>query len=177
MNAAEAVDLRSWAIANRDMVDHVETLTGYAKQAKTIIEFGVRGAVSTWAMLDGLPKRGRMWSVDVVQFVVPVRVSSDPRWTFILGDDRDPDVQAQLPAHADLVFIDTTHEYEHTALELAFALTRTPKRIVCHDAEWPGVARATWEFCTREHWYIASYAPAGDVRGPFGLLTLEPSPI
>ena len=35
-------------------------------------------------------------------------------WTFIRGDDMHPAVRAKLPAEADVLFIDTSHEYGHT---------------------------------------------------------------
>lgn len=175
MIAAEATDLYEWAVVNRDMVPHLTTLRAYAKTADTIIEFGTRGGVSTWALLDGLRLKGRMWSVDITDCQVPLRVADDPRWTFIVGDDMDPAVQAQLPAHADIVFIDTSHEYEHTRAELEFALTRTPKAILCHDAEWEGVSRAMVGFCSDHPWHIASFMPASDAKGPFGLAVLEPA--
>ena len=168
------VDVHEWARRERDMAPHVETLIGYARKARTIIELGVRAGASTWAFLDGLPAEGRLWSVDIAQHRVPARVSGDPRWSFIRGDDGDPSVRKRLPDQADLVFIDTSHELEHTKAELEFALSRRPSRIACHDAEWPGVAAAVEWFRTQAGWQIARYTPAGDDRGPFGLVVLEP---
>jgi len=97
-------------------------------------------------------------------------VSGDPRWTFIVGDDLDRKVQRKLPRTADLVFIDTSHEYEHTVAELAFALTRQPKRIVMHDYVMEPVQRAADEFCAREGWRVV----ANEL--PFGLATLVSRP-
>jgi predicted O-methyltransferase YrrM len=173
--ALAATSLPDWAHEQRDMAPHIWVLTRYALAAKTIIELGTRGGVSTWAFLDGLPHDGALWSVDIESCVVPPRVSGDPRWTFIRGDDTSPRVQRELPAHADLVLIDTSHEYRHTLVELDFALTRSPRRIVCHDAEWSGVARAIIEFCVRERWRVAEYHEAGDERGGFSLAMMEPA--
>ena len=175
VNPAEATDLATWAKANRDMVPHTPTLTRYAKEAKTIIEFGVRGGVSTWAFLDGLPDDGQLWSVDIDHCVVPDRVRGDPRWMFIVGDDREKGILGLLPKRADIVFIDTSHEYDHTVQELDYALSLQPKRILCHDADWDGVARAVSEFCAATDWDIASYDHAGDAGGDFSLVTLEPA--
>lgn len=175
MNPLEAVELPSWAHQNRDMYPHLEALTGFAAEAGSIIELGVRGGVSTWALLDGLPENGRMWSVDIDLCVVPPRVSLDARWTFILGDDTDPYVQDDLPRQADLVFIDTSHEYEHTVTELLFALTRIPKRILLHDANWPGVSRAVSEFLLTHEWEKTYYQEASDYAGDFSLIALEPA--
>ncbi len=165
--ALEAVDLQSWADAQVDMAPHYRTLTRYAQECGTIVEFGVRGGVSTWALLDGLPEDGSLWSVDVIDCVVPIRVSTDPRWVFLVGDDLDPDIQARLPKHADLVFIDTSHTYEQTAGELAYAATFSPRRIVMHDYVMEPVARSAAEFCASQGWSVV------DNELPFGLATLE----
>lgn len=170
-----AIDLRDWAIANRDMAPHIITLTAFAKRASTIVEFGVRSAVSTWAFLDGLPGDGRMWSVDIVESRVPPRVYEDPRWTFIVGDDRDATVRAVLPDHADLVFIDTSHEYEHTVAELAIADSFHPNVILMHDAHWDGVERALNELTVHlPHWTLTRIDEARDAGGDFSLAVLRP---
>ena len=145
--ALDATDLRQWAADQVDMAPHIATLTRLAQGCRTIVELGVRGGVSTWALLDGLPADGRLWSVDIIDCVVPPRVSGDGRWTFIVGDDMDPSVQAQLPQRADLVFIDTSHEYEHTVAELAWALTLAPTWIVMHDYVMEPVLQAGTQFC------------------------------
>lgn len=170
------MNLQAWAIANRDMVPHLETLTEYASHSQVIVEFGVRGGVSTWALLDGLPPEGRLFSVDIdnCRQTVPDRVRNDHRWTFLHGDDMDPAVQALLPELADLVFIDTSHEYAHTVLELGFALGLEPSWILCHDAEWPGVSQAMAEFCADNGWSISQFIEAHDEKGPYSLAVLEP---
>lgn len=164
--ALDATDLRQWAADQVDMAPHIATLTRYARECHTIVELGVRGGVSTWALLDGLPADGHLWSVDIIDCVVPPRVSGDERWTFIIGDDLDPSTIAQLPASADLVFIDTSHEYAHTCAELAWAQTLSPARIVMHDYVMEPVKRAAGEFCEREGWKVI----ANEL--PFGLATL-----
>jgi predicted O-methyltransferase YrrM len=165
----EATNLQSRADEQVDMAPHYRTLTRYAAAATSIVEFGVRGGVSTWALLVGLPPNGYLWSVDIVDCIVAPRVSGDHRWTFIVGDDMDRAVQAKLPTHADLVFLDTSHEYDHTVKELAFLLTLTPFRIVEHDYVMEPVRQATDEFCDREGWRLV------DNELPFGLATLEPA--
>lgn len=172
-SALEQVDLRDWALAERDMAPHITTLTEYASHAHKIVEFGVRGGVSTWALLDGLPESGLMWSVDINECTVPPRVSRDPRWTFILGDDTDQALQDVLPTLVDLVFIDTSHEYEHTVAELDIAQAMEPDRIICHDADWPGVDQAITEFCRDTNWAVVRFDEAHDDGGGFSLAVLE----
>lgn len=159
--------LIAYAGAWVDMAPHVKTLTRYAGAARVVVEFGVRGGVSSWAILDGLAEDGQLWSVDILPCEVPRQVERDPRWIFILGDDLDPLVQTQLPRRADMVFIDTSHEYEQTVAELAYAVTLKPKRIVMHDFVMEPVARAAAEFCQRESWRVV------DNELPFGLASLE----
>jgi predicted O-methyltransferase YrrM len=168
------MNLHELAVAQRDMVPHLATLSRYASEASTVIELGVRAGVSTWALLDGLPDSGHLWSVDIDECAVASRVAADPRWTFIRGDDRKADVRERLPRAADLVFIDTSHEYWHTLDELRYARSLGARRIVCHDAEWPGVSRAIRRFRIRRRWRVESYDPARDERGPFGLVSLVP---
>jgi predicted O-methyltransferase YrrM len=168
VSALEATTLRQWAIDQVDMAPHYPTLTKHARQAHVIIEWGVRGGVSTWALLDGLPEDGRMYSVDILDCIVPPRVSGDPRWTFIIGDDVDPATRERLPEQADLVFIDTSHTYEQTVAELAIVLDYRPARIVMHDVNQEQVRRAVDEFCARTGWRMVAY------EDPYGLATLEP---
>src|SRR5688500_20262545 len=97
MNTEDYTDLRQFAFDQVDMAPHYQTLIRLARDCHTIIEWGVRGGVSTWAFLDGLPADGVLVSVDIVDCVVPRRVSEDPRWTFLVGDDLDPTIRAQLP--------------------------------------------------------------------------------
>lgn len=163
-----ATELAAWADEQVDMAPHYRTLTRYAAECGTVVEFGVRGGVSTWALLDGLPADGSLWSVDIIDCIVPLRVSEDHRWTFLVGDDLDPVIQRQLPKLADLVFIDTSHEYEQTVGELAYAATMKPARIVMHDYVMEPVARAASEFCASESWAVI------DNELPFGLATLVP---
>jgi len=151
--ALAAVDLDAYANEWVDCVPHYRTLTRLA-DVPVVVELGVRGGVSTWALLDGLPADGRLYSVDIIDCTVPPRVSGDPRWAFLVGDDLDPEVQHRLPEHADLVFIDTSHTYEQTVAELAYTLTLTPARIALHDYALDAVRRAVSEFCDREGWHI-----------------------
>jgi len=166
--ALAATSLAQWAADQVDMAPHYMTLTRLARQCSVIVEWGVRGGVSTWALLDGLPEAGRLYSVDIIDCVVPPRVSGDPRWTFVVGADLEPAVRDQLPRHADLVFIDTSHTYEQTCAELSEALDYTPARIVLHDVNQEQVRRAVDEFCAREGWRMVAY------EDPYGLATLEP---
>jgi hypothetical protein len=124
-----------------DMVPHLATLTRLARDAQTVVEFGVRTGVSTWALLEGLPPDGRLMSVDIEEVTVPPEVSGDPRWTFVLGDDREVNAPS-----AQLVVIDTSHEYHHTLHELHIAASLGAERIALHDWNLPDVEDAALRF-------------------------------
>jgi len=144
-----------------DIHEHLPLLAELAARADVVVELGVRTGVSTVAWLYGLPEHGRLFSVDVAP---RPDLPDDPRWTFIRGDDTDSDTIAQLPARADVVFIDTSHDYHHTARELDLyrSMVKPGGVIVCHDTElehpigvvgppYP-VRRAIGEFCARTGW-------------------------
>ena len=157
------------AFVGRDMRPHVDRLVAFASDAHVIVEFGVRRGFSTVAFLEGLPEDGFLFSVDVDR--CPSHID-DPRWTFIHGDDRDPAIRRRLPQYADLVFIDTSHEFEHTFDELLFARTLRPSVILCHDAYWSGVVGAIETFCDDGRWRVAETFEAHDHKGDFSLAVL-----
>jgi cephalosporin hydroxylase len=115
-----------------------------------VIELGTRKGNSTLAFLAAVEKRhlgGHVWSVDVSdcardpEGMLPW--ARHPSWTFIQGDDMDATVQSLLPAQCDLLFIDTSHEYEHTLAELRAYMPRVAPGGVAlfHDTHlmgWPG---------------------------------------
>ncbi len=81
------ITLREYADAWLDMAPHIDQLAGYAKGKRTIVEFGLRGAVSTWAMLSGMPRDGRLIGVDIdPDPPLPRAVLDDPRLVLVVGD-------------------------------------------------------------------------------------------
>jgi cephalosporin hydroxylase len=100
--------------------------------AQHVIELGTRTGVSTIAWLYSLEQTGgRLTSVDIDE---KPAIGEFDHWTFIQGSDLDPDVISQLD-EADIVFIDTSHLYEHTVQELAMYrfLVKPGGLIVLHD--------------------------------------------
>lgn len=151
--------IQAHAKRSMDMVPHIATLTGLAAGHTSIVEFGIRTGVSTWALLDGMAVNGHLTSVDKAVVDVPQRVSEDPRWTCIVGDDRDPKVQRQLGG-ATLVFIDTSHEYHHTLEELALAAQLGAERIVLHDWSLADIQDAVAGFVQRSPYRIEGIEPS-----------------
>lgn len=123
-------------ITPSDINEHLPAFVGMccALNAKNVIELGTRGAVSTVAWLYGLEMTGgHLWSVDID----PAPPLPEKNWTFIRGDDLDLEVIKQLPDEVDVVFIDTSHAYQHTLAELNIYRwkVRPGGKIVLHDTE------------------------------------------
>ena len=82
----------------------------------TVLELGVRSGNSTSAFLAAAQQNGgHVWSADTQPPDVPARWGDSGLWTFIQGDD----LLLDLPEHEfNIVFIDTSHHYDHTLAEL-----------------------------------------------------------
>lgn len=151
------IDLPTYAKAWIDMEPHYEELRELAHGKSAIVEFGIRGGVSTWAMLDSMHPDGTLYGVDIVpdfEYLrvmgipypgyatpIPPRVRRDPRFQFLLGDS----LTVRLPERADMVVIDASHEFAPTVGELMRAAAMKPAVIACHDylySETPGVRLA-----------------------------------
>jgi predicted O-methyltransferase YrrM len=131
-----------------------DTTLGYP--APRVVELGVRTGNSTAAFLAAIEERGagHVWSVDITTPRVPPWWLGSPWWTLRVGDDRDPAIRDAVAGDcgaADIVFIDSSHEYGHTLAELEswFPLLRPGGVALLHDTEWSGrdVARALDAFC------------------------------
>jgi cephalosporin hydroxylase len=123
-----------------DIVEHLPTFVEvvFALDAKTVIELGVRGGVSTTAWLYAVAETGgHVWSVDVDPTPAHGTFADTGCWTFIQGDDCSAEVLAQLPDCADIVFIDTSHAYDHTLRELTAYVPRVKAGglVLLHDTE------------------------------------------
>ena len=131
-------DYMSWA-GGSDIGLHLPYLHERAKTAQVVLELGVRNGASTAALLAGLDDSdGHLWSVDVDWPQPPGdQFLDNPRWTFLQGDDMDPFVIAQAPLPIDLLFIDTSHRYQHTVDELTVygPSVKTGGVILLHDTE------------------------------------------
>lgn len=116
-------------------VPYLDMLFEWASQdgAKTVVELGVGEGHSTIALLKGVAKSGsHLYSVDKNLEVLPkvykrireaglgnqinVYALHMPNWTLILEDDLELAERWNLPI--DLLFVDTSHMYQHTLDEL-----------------------------------------------------------
>ena len=118
-----------------DINAHLPTLKKYAERCEHITELGVRGIVSTWAFLMGMPKT--LISVDIVnpetighnlQEVYDCAKDLNIDFKFILGNDLEIELE-----QTDLMFIDTLHTYDHLKKELTLLSSKVNKYIILHD--------------------------------------------
>lgn len=119
-----------------DINEHLPTFVALVDEldARHVIELGTRTGVSTIAWLWALVSTGgRLTSIDIDE---RPDIGEHEHWTFIQGDDLDPEITAQLDP-AEIVFIDTSHTYPQTLAELNVYrwLVKPGGLIVLHDTE------------------------------------------
>lgn len=154
-----ATDYHQLCQTPSDIWSHLPRMVALVEElgATSVIELGTRTGVSTIAWLYALEKTGgHLTSIDIDDRP-PIGVYD--HWTFVQGDDCDPLIVGELD-QVDIVFIDTSHLYEHTVRELNLYrwLVKPGGVIVCHDTELPipegapprplfPVKKAITEFC------------------------------
>ena len=127
---------------DNDIVDHLPTLLFECNAAapKLIVELGTRGGVSTQTLIGcARTNDAVMVSVDIDDCS---HVAKDARWSFVHSDDLK--FAKKFPAWCqeqgiepkiDFLFIDTSHEYDHTVAEIAawFPFLAQKCRVAFHD--------------------------------------------
>ena len=146
--------LGRWVRDRSDIRDHLGTIFAetIATQPRLIVELGTRGGLSTRAFLAAAEITGaQVLSVDI-EDCSALEISDHflTRWRFAKGDDvayaGEPferfcaDLGLPAPA-ADIIFVDTSHLYEHTCQEIAAWLPRLAPggAMMFHDtnmADW-----------------------------------------
>jgi len=168
------ITLREYADAWLDMAPHISDLQRYATGKRQIVEFGVRGGVSTWAMLDAMHPDGRLIGIDIdPNAPIPPRVRDDPRFLFVVADS----TTVRLPSWADMVMIDASHEFAATVVELVRAALMEPEVILCHDylyAQAPQVRRAIDGYVSPGYLQDEPYKLEKVIPSKWGLAVLTP---
>lgn len=101
--------------------------------AKVVVELGVRRGVSTTAFLSAMEHTGGVvWSCDISPPSVHDEIADHPQWEFVWGDDIE---LADEAPDCDVLFIDTSHHYTHTAAELAVYGPKAGMAILLHDTQ------------------------------------------
>jgi hypothetical protein len=141
-----------------DINRHLPTIYRHARQCESIAEFGVRGIVSTWALLRGLLENGRSSKelvcvdIEAVPELENVRnIARDQGIT--LTFHRQDSAICSIP-EVDLLFIDTWHVYGHLKRELNNHHGKVRKYILMHDTETDGLVGES----VRNGWDLAAQA-------------------
>jgi len=168
-------------VAGGDTAEHLTTLRKIVEQPGTfrVVEFGVRGIVSTWALLAGRPVA--LASVDIVappaaELAEVVRCADEIGTAFEFIHESTLLLD---PVDCDVLFIDTLHTYAQLKAELARHAAGVRFYIALHDTETfgargedgtePGLRAAIDEFLTAHpEWEIVH-----DVANCNGLVVLE----
>ena len=155
-------DYRTRATIDHDIWQQMPVLYAWARlPGARIIELGVRGGNSTSAFLAGIERSGgELWSVDIEEPEVPAHWRDLTRWHLLVADDQSQEAVAFCPDNVDVLFIDTSHFYEHTLTELRLYVGKVKPGgvVLLHDTdkrEWPDVSRALNDYCgsTGLDWY------------------------
>lgn len=115
-----------------DINEHMETLKKYASECEHITEMGVRSVVSTWAFLEGKPKR--LVSIDIqpcpIQLASQLAEEANIDFEFIQADTSNSELDIE---ETDLLFIDTWHVYPQLKREFELHANKSKKYIILHD--------------------------------------------
>jgi hypothetical protein len=114
-----------------DIHEHLPNLKRYASLSESIVELGVRDAVSTWAFLAGNPDR--LLSVDIfrspnIDHVVEACQHRPELFEFW----QKSSLEIIIP-QCDLLFIDTFHNFNQLSKELKLHHDNVNKWIILHD--------------------------------------------
>lgn len=123
-----------------DINEHLPTLNKYAAECLHVTECGVRGAVSCYALANGIKgKEGaKIVLVDLdecqaIENFLEICDYETVKATFYKEDDLTCPIE-----NTDLLFIDTWHIYGHLKRELARWHSYVKKYIILHDTTVDG---------------------------------------
>lgn len=135
-------DIHRKTLTRTDISDHLSKLflAGLHLKNGIIVELGVRGGESTfvWERIAHLTD-SKLISVDVEDCS---DISSLANWEFVQRDDIEFAKEFEAWSHErnissqiDILFIDTSHQYEHTKQEIAswFPFLKTNSKVIFHD--------------------------------------------
>jgi hypothetical protein len=120
-----------------DINEHLPTLFQYATECESILELGVRGCVSSWALVYGLLNNNRNTKKIILNDIIQCDINELLYHSTCLGIDITyewkNDLELELKQNVDLTFIDTWHIYGQLKRELEKYGSVTNKYIIMHD--------------------------------------------
>jgi len=120
-----------------DINEHLPTLYKYAKECESVFETGVRGVVSSWALVKGLldNEKSNKYILlndihecnigELMYYTQGLPITIEHKWI--------NNLQLELSKNVDLTFIDTWHIYGQLKRELTKFSKVTNKYIIMHD--------------------------------------------
>jgi hypothetical protein len=128
-----------------DINEHLPTLYKYATECEIIFETGVRGCISSWALVYGLLNNNSEKKVIILNDIYPCNIDELLACTnnlpIIVQYKWVNNLQLDMSYNVDLTFIDTWHVYGQLKRELEKFSKITNKYIIMHDTtvdEWEG---------------------------------------
>lgn len=126
-----------------DINEHLPTLYKYATECESILETGVRGCVSSWALIYGLLNNNSEQKRILLNDINPCPITSLLSATETLNIQLDyiwqNNLQIDLQENYDLIFIDTWHVYGQLKRELKKFSKIANKYIIMHDTTVDGI--------------------------------------
>jgi hypothetical protein len=129
-----------------DINEHLPTLKAYAQECSSIFETGVRGVVSSYALLYGLVKNTNvtikqiyMNDIHMCEIDEFIKIAKSNNILVKYEWKNNLDLQFSNTENYDLTFIDTWHVYGQLKRELEKFSKITNKYIIMHDTEIDGI--------------------------------------
>jgi hypothetical protein len=118
-----------------DINEHLPVLKQYTEECSHATEFGVRGVVSTYALMMGKPKILKSYDITPIEDhgvsrndLVSLAKENGVEFEFIVGNTLQIEID-----ETDLLFIDTWHTYDQLKKELELHADKVKKYLIFHD--------------------------------------------
>jgi hypothetical protein len=123
-----------------DINEHLPTLKEYTEECEYITEMGVRYGCSTWAFIEGKPKKLTCIDINKIDFERSEKYAKhlctdyNIDFVWITADSLKIELEK-----TDLLFIDTLHNYSQLIRELKKHESKVSKYIILHDTQTFGM--------------------------------------
>jgi len=141
-----------------DINEHLPTLFYYSSKCQSAIELGVRGVISTYAILYGLLLNSNDKKKLLLNDIVPCNISDIIEISNDLEVDLNyqwiSDLEMDINENYDLTFIDTFHVYGQLKRELDKFSKITNKYIIMHDTTVDEIHGEIIRMFPNQEWHI-----------------------
>ena len=123
--------------SHSDINEHLPTLYQYSQECESVIELGVRGVISSYALIYGLLNNKKQTKKILLNDIIPCNINELLSITNDLPIEVKyewiNDLDLNINENYDLTFIDTWHVYGQLKRELTKFSKITNKYIIMHD--------------------------------------------